>query len=80
VRRLVLGQGARLIAAGVALGLIGTVAFTRAIHGMLVVVDTSDPLTFLIVTTALVAAGLIACYLPAHRATRVDPVVVLRSE
>ena len=80
VRRLVLGQGARLVTAGVAFGLIGTIGFTRAIHGMLVVVDTSDPVTFLIVTLALVAVGLTACYLPAHRATRVDPVVVLRSE
>ena len=80
VRRLILGEGTRLIAAGVTLGLIGTIAVTRAIHKMLVVVDTSDPLTFLMVTSALAAVGLTACYVPARRATRVDPVVVLRSE
>jgi len=80
VRRLVLGQGTRLVAAGVALGLIGTIGFTKAIHRMLVVVDTSDPLTFALITSALAAVGLTACYLPARRATRVDPVVVLRSE
>jgi predicted permease len=80
IRRLVLTQGVRLVAMGTAFGLIGTIAVIQAIKSMLVVVETADPLLISVVTALLVAVALVACYLPARRATRVDPVVVLRSE
>ena len=80
VRRLILGQGARLVLIGVAIGLAITLASTMALGRMIVLVSTTDPFTFFVVTSALVASALVACYLPALRATRVQPVTVLRQE
>ncbi len=77
---LVLGQGFRLALTGVVLGLVVAVAVTRVMKNMLFNLSATDPLTFLTIALLLVAVALVASYLPALRATRVDPIVALRSE
>ncbi|MGB7283508.1 MAG: ABC transporter permease [Candidatus Acidiferrum sp.] len=77
---LLLGQGARLVAAGLFVGLAGAWALTRAMSHMLVGVSPSDPLTYFTVATLLSFITLLACWIPARRAVRVDPVVALRYE
>lgn len=78
VQRLVLGQGMALVAWGVAGGLAGALALTRAVAGMLYGVEATDPVTFAAVPAVLVLVSLIACYLPARRAARLDPTVALK--
>ncbi len=78
--RLVLGQGGVLILAGVALGLVGSLTATRALEAMLYEVKTSDPWALLAVVATFAAAALVACYLPAHRASRIGPSEALRAE
>jgi putative ABC transport system permease protein len=80
VLRLVLGQGAMLIAVGLALGLAGSLALTRFLASLLYGVKPGDPISFAAVAIILLAVGLAASYLPARRATRVDPMVALRYE
>ena len=80
VLQLVLGQGARLILLGLALGLVVSFALTRVLAGMLFGVTPTDPATFVAVSLLLAAVALLACYLPARRATKVDPFVALRYE
>jgi putative ABC transport system permease protein len=80
VLRLVLGEGARLAAAGVGVGLVLSFALTRLIASLLFGVSASDPLTFLLVAAILCAVALLASYIPARRAMRVDPAVALRYE
>ena len=75
---LVLGQGLRLVAAGVALGALAGWGLARVAAGLLVGVRAATPWLFVLTALFVVAAGLAACYLPARRASRVDPVVVLR--
>ena len=77
---LVLIQGLRLTLAGVAIGLVAAVGVTRVMKNMLFGLSTTDPLTFVSISLLLVAVALVASYLPALRATRVDPVVALRTE
>jgi putative ABC transport system permease protein len=77
---MILGQGLRTILVGVAIGIAGSLALTRAVESLLFGVTATDPLTFAAVTLLLVAAALVACYLPARRATKVDPMVALRYE
>jgi putative ABC transport system permease protein len=80
VLRLVLGEGVRLILFGLALGLAASLALTRVLAGMLFGVTPTDPLTFVAVCFVLASVAMLACYVPARRATKVDPVVALRNE
>ncbi len=80
VVRMVLSEGGRLAAAGVAVGSLGAVAGARLIRGLLFDVSATDPLTFAGVAIALLGVALLASYIPARRATRVDPVTALRGE
>jgi putative ABC transport system permease protein len=80
VLRMILGQGLRTILIGVAIGIAGSLALTRAIESLLFGVTATDPLTFAGVTLLLVAAALLACFIPARRATKVDPTIALRYE
>jgi putative ABC transport system permease protein len=80
VRGLVLRQGSVLVAAGIVCGLAIAVAVTRTLSTFFVLVGSLDVVTFAAVTLLLAAIALVACYLPARRAMRVDPVVALRHE
>jgi predicted permease len=78
--RMILGQGLRTIVIGVAIGIAAALALTRTVESLLFGVTATDPLTFGGVTLLIVGAALLACYIPARRATKVDPMVALRSE
>jgi putative ABC transport system permease protein len=80
VLTMILGQGLRTILIGAAIGFAGSLALTRTVKSLLFGVTATDPLTFAGVILLLVAAALLACYIPARRATRVDPMVALRYE
>jgi putative ABC transport system permease protein len=80
VLRLILGQGIRMAVAGVILGVALALALTRLMSSQLYGVTAHDPLTFAAVAGVLIAVALIACWIPARRATRVDPIVALRYE
>ena len=80
VLRLFAAQGIKLVLAGLAIGLLGSFALTRLMTSLLFGVKPTDALTFICVAVALVIAALPACYLPARRATKVDPLVALRYE
>jgi putative ABC transport system permease protein len=76
----VVGQGRATAALGVGLGLAGAFAVTRVMAGMLSGVSPSDPVSFGVVAALLGGVALLASYIPARRAARVDPMVALRSE
>jgi putative ABC transport system permease protein len=80
VMRLIVGQGIRLTTVGIALGLAGAFAATRALSSLLYGVGATDPATFVSVPLVLAAVGLTACYIPARRATKIDPMAALRCE
>jgi putative ABC transport system permease protein len=77
---MVVGQGARLALLGVALGLAGSLALTRVISTLLYGIQATDALTFAVVPLLLGAVAVAACWLPARRASRIDPLVAMRAE
>ncbi|MGH9433203.1 MAG: FtsX-like permease family protein, partial [Terriglobia bacterium] len=80
VLALVVGQGLKLTLAGVAIGMVAAFLVMRLLHSLLFGVKPSDPVTLLIVAALLTGSALLASYLPARRATQVDPMVALRQE
>ena len=78
--RLVLLQGLRLSAAGAAVGLAGALAASRLMSGFIYGVASTDPLSYAASTVVAISVALAACYFPARRATKVDPLVALRYE
>jgi ABC-type antimicrobial peptide transport system permease subunit len=75
-----LGEGMRIVVIGLVSGLVGAAIMTRFFRSMLFNVAPADPVTYLSVSAILAAVALLACYIPARRATRVDPLVALREE
>jgi predicted permease len=80
VLRLVVGQGARVVFLGVLVGVAASMALTRLMSNQLYGVSARDPLTFIGVAVVLLLVAVFACYIPARRATRIDPIIALRCE
>jgi ABC-type antimicrobial peptide transport system permease subunit len=80
VLKLVLMQGAKIAALGVTLGVIAALVFSRTMSSLLYEVSPADPFTYLAVSLLLMNVAILACYLPARKAVKVDPVVALRYE
>ena len=80
IRTMMLKQGMRLLGAGLVLGFAGAVALSRVIRNLLFGVSANDPLIYGSVTVVLAAAALLACWIPARRASRVNPMITLRAE
>jgi putative ABC transport system permease protein len=78
--RIAVGEGAMIVAFGLAAGLVGSLLLTRFLQSMLFDVKATDPLTFAAISALLAAVALAACFVPARRATKVDPLVALRHE
>jgi putative ABC transport system permease protein len=78
--RLIVGQGMRLTLIGLGLGVAGALALTRLMARLLFNVSAADPATFVFIAAVLVGVALLACYIPARRATRIDPMAALRCE
>jgi len=80
VSRLVIGEGMKLVLIGALLGLGGALALTRLLKTLLFGVSATDPLTFIVIAPLLIIVALLACWIPARRATKVDPLIALRHE
>ncbi|MGA2102566.1 MAG: FtsX-like permease family protein, partial [Candidatus Sulfotelmatobacter sp.] len=80
ILRLVIGQGIRTTLVGVAIGVIGALALARTLQSFLFGLSANDPLTLVVVGLVLVLIAMLACYVPARRAAKVDPIVSLRYE
>jgi ABC-type antimicrobial peptide transport system permease subunit len=80
VLRMVLGDGAKMALLGVAIGVVAGFAFTRLMGSMLFGISAHDPVTFVAVALALIVVAILASYIPAWRAAKVDPMIALRYE
>jgi putative ABC transport system permease protein len=80
IRRLIVGQGGKLALLGVTIGLAAALALGQAMRSLLFGVSPNDPLTFTVIALLLCVVALLACWIPARRATKVDPMIALRSE
>lgn len=80
IRAMILAHGMRLLGSGLLLGFIGVFVVARVLRSLLFGVSAADPLIYIAVTVVLAGAALVACWLPARRASRVDPIVTLRAE
>jgi putative ABC transport system permease protein len=80
IRMMMLRQGIRLLGAGIVLGFVGAIALSRVIRSLLFGVSTNDPLIYGSVTVVLALAAFFACWIPARRASRVNPMITLRAE
>jgi putative ABC transport system permease protein len=80
ILRMVLGEGLRLALAGIAIGAAGALALTRLVEKFLFATAVTDPVTYVVVPSVLVAVALLACYIPARRAMRLDPIAALRHD
>ena len=80
ILNMIIGQGIKLVLIGVPIGLVGALGLTRFLSDMLYGVKPGDPLTLVAVSVLLMAVALLACYIPARQAAKVDPMVALRVE
>jgi ABC-type antimicrobial peptide transport system permease subunit len=80
VRRMVVAQGSRVVVVGIAIGVAAALAATRALGSLLFGVAPVDPATFVAMSAVMIVIGLLASYLPARRASSIDPIESLRSE
>jgi putative ABC transport system permease protein len=80
VLKLIVGRGMKLTAVGVLLGVVGAYALTRLMRGLLFSISATDPVTFILISLLLTFVAFLACYIPARRATKVNPLVALRYE
>jgi len=80
VWRLIVGQGLKVVALGVAVGVIAAIALARVMTSLLFGITATDPLTYAGVALLLVLVALLACFVPAQRAAKIDPMIALRAE
>ena len=78
--KIAVGEGALILAFGLFAGVVGSVALTRFLQSMLIGVKPTDPITFAAISGLLVAVAMAACFVPARKATRVDPLIALQHE
>jgi ABC-type antimicrobial peptide transport system permease subunit len=79
VQRMILREGGVLLIAGLLVGLLGAFSAARVIRGLLFGVTPSDPATLLVVASVMAVIGIIACWIPARRAARIDPAITMRA-